>query len=506
MNRLFAGCAADPACDAAYPDLEATFYALVHQLDDSPVTLRPVDAGTGEPFDVVLTGDRLLYAIEQALYRTDFIPLLPLVITDTAAGNYALLTIGYASSFSQGLNSAWGMHYSVRCGEEVPFLTQEVVAQAIEGVRPEIRDVGLALVTQFNLDACEFWGVPPPTAIENDAVVSDIPTLILAGEYDRLRRPTTVRRPRRRCPEAISSSSAASATESCAPSRQRPPVPAAPCSWSARFSMTPWRTPMAAASTTCRRRASQTRCPASRCAAGLNRCSDRGGSHMHHSHFMGTLLAAFLAPTIVWAALTPVGREFRVNTTRSDFESPAVAVDAQGGAVVVWANLLDYNDENLDGVFGQRFDSAGAALGTEFRVSSDAITAGPTVAMAPSGDFVVVWGSDGRVLGRHYDGTGAALGGQFEVLSDNDVSSTPAVAIDSTGGFIVVWEGYELISPTEREPVRVFAQRHDQAGNVLGAAIQVNDDPVNVRGVATYYRGPARWLRHHVATGRTRRR
>src|SRR5262245_46983755 len=126
---------------------------------------------------------------------------------------------------------------------------------------------------------------------------------------------------------------------------------------------------------------------------------------MNQNQFMGTFVAAILAPTIVWAALTPLGSEFRVNRTagRASFGSPAVAVDAQGGSVVVWANVTD-----LDGILGQRFDSAAAPLGTEFRVSSDAITAGPAVALAPAGDFFVVWGSDNRVLGRRYDSTGAA--------------------------------------------------------------------------------------------------
>src|SRR5262245_37749407 len=105
---------------------------------------------------------------------------------------------------------------------------------------------------------------------------------------------------------------------------------------------------------------------------------------MNQILFMGVLLAAFLAPTVVRAALSPVGTAFQVNTTGSGyFESPAVAVDAQGRSVVVWANGENYNATHRDGVFGQRFDSAGAALGTEFRVSTDAISAGPTVAMAP---------------------------------------------------------------------------------------------------------------------------
>src|SRR5262249_51446643 len=37
---LFAGCAKDPACNAAYPQLQQTFYRVVHRLDAAPVTIQ----------------------------------------------------------------------------------------------------------------------------------------------------------------------------------------------------------------------------------------------------------------------------------------------------------------------------------------------------------------------------------------------------------------------------------------------------------------------------------
>jgi pimeloyl-ACP methyl ester carboxylesterase len=154
------------------------------QTPSTPVALRPIDPATGEPFDVVLTGERLLFAMWQALLRTDIIPVLPVLIANSAEGNFGLLTAGYSMLPENFDNQTQGMAYSVWCSEEVPFVTPEVVAQATANVRPEIRDVGLTLVTQFRLDACEFWDVAPLPAFENEPVVSDIPTLILAGEYD----------------------------------------------------------------------------------------------------------------------------------------------------------------------------------------------------------------------------------------------------------------------------------------------------------------------------------
>ena len=183
LDTLFAGCAKDPACNAAFPNLEQTFFDLVDRLNRAPVTLRPKNPMTGEPFTVVVTGDRLLFGIQQALYRRDLIPLLPVVITSAAKGRYSLLTEGIAA-VAVPSTIAWGMNYSIQCGEEAPFITPEILAAATNGVREEVKKVGLAYYTQLTFDVCAFWGSSPPATIENEPVVSDIPTLVLAGEYD----------------------------------------------------------------------------------------------------------------------------------------------------------------------------------------------------------------------------------------------------------------------------------------------------------------------------------
>jgi pimeloyl-ACP methyl ester carboxylesterase len=81
------------------------------------------------------------------------------------------------------------MYYSIACNEEVPFTLPAIVAAANVTVRDEIKTVGLSYVTQLTLDICAFWGSPPPAANENDPVVSDIPALVFAGEYDPITRP-----------------------------------------------------------------------------------------------------------------------------------------------------------------------------------------------------------------------------------------------------------------------------------------------------------------------------
>ena len=51
FEAIFAACAAQPACAAAYPNLEAAFIATVNGLDESPVVVETTDAA-GQPLTV----------------------------------------------------------------------------------------------------------------------------------------------------------------------------------------------------------------------------------------------------------------------------------------------------------------------------------------------------------------------------------------------------------------------------------------------------------------------
>ena len=89
--------------------------------------------------------------------------------------------------------------------------------------------------------------------------------------------------------------------------------------------------------------------------------------------------------------------ETLVNTTTSSNQSaPSVAVDADGDFVVAWQS---YGQEGSDyGVYAQRYDASGAAVGSEFRVNTitSNTQAAPSVAVDADGDFVVAWASSGQ--------------------------------------------------------------------------------------------------------------
>jgi pimeloyl-ACP methyl ester carboxylesterase len=177
LDVLFGACAADPECRAAFPDLEESFYRVIRNLNDNPV---PVSIHSS-PGRVTITGDVLSEGIRMALQNDQTIPLLPMLIDQFDRGNLDVLT-AVADNLLQGDNDDFGMGmgFSVDCFEELSFLDSRSVAAAAAAY-PQIP---LPFSGNRYFSVCPIWDVGRSGSIENEPVHSDIPALILAGQYD----------------------------------------------------------------------------------------------------------------------------------------------------------------------------------------------------------------------------------------------------------------------------------------------------------------------------------
>jgi len=180
-----------------------------------------------------------------------------------------------------------------------------------------------------------------------------------------------------------------------------------------------------------------------------------------------------------------VGAEFQVNTYTTNKQlSASVAADADGDFVVTWSS--DTQDGSQYGVFGQRYTSAGATVGAEFQVNTYTTQqqGGAVVAAAIDGDFVVVWQSDQDgdgygVFGQRYTSAGAAVGAEFQVNTyTTGPQLFPAVAADADGDFVVIWESYSQDGSHQG----VFGRRYTSAGATVGAEFQVNTYTTGIQG------------------------
>jgi hypothetical protein len=189
---------------------------------------------------------------------------------------------------------------------------------------------------------------------------------------------------------------------------------------------------------------------------------------------------------------SPAGTEFQINAyTSYTQDQPAIACAPNGSFLVAWSSAGQ--DGNGYGVFGRRFDASGAPLGTEFQVNSyttedqDA----PNVSADGTGNFIVVWQShnyqDGDsygIFGQRIDASGAALGTEFQINTYTSYSQeAPSVASEPGGGFVVVWSSGQ--EPEAYGYYGIYGQRYDSAGNHAGGEFHVNTTVAGDQG--SYY-------------------
>jgi hypothetical protein len=152
-------------------------------------------------------------------------------------------------------------------------------------------------------------------------------------------------------------------------------------------------------------------------------------------------------------------------------------MDSDGDFVITWeSNGQDGSDW---GIYAQRYSNAGLAQGAEFRVNT--YTTGkqrfPTVAMDSDGDFVITWMSDNQdgdsygIYAQRYNNAGIAQGSEFRVNSfTTDTQSYSSVDMDSDGDFVVTWDSWGQDAGT----IGIYAQRYNNVGVVQGSEFQVN--------------------------------
>jgi len=162
-----------------------------------------------------------------------------------------------------------------------------------------------------------------------------------------------------------------------------------------------------------------------------------------------------------------VGTEMQVNTYTTGVQaSSSAAFETDGGFIVVFHAA----DHGLVGnnILAQRFQSSGAPRGTEFIVNTftTSYQSFPAVAAEAGGDFVVVWasnpqdGSNDGVFGQRFDSSGLPIGADFQVNTYTvNFQTVPSIVTDAAGTFVVTWT-----DASDGNGRGVFLQRFEGGG------------------------------------------
>lgn len=195
----------------------------------------------------------------------------------------------------------------------------------------------------------------------------------------------------------------------------------------------------------------------------------------------GWLVPVFLILAASSAAqMTPVGGELVVaQASGVVHRSPAIAAGQMGNFVVVWQRHAG-GAAGWD-VLARLYDRSGAPLGSEIVVNTttEGCQQAPAVAADSAGNFVVVWQSDGQdgsgwgVFGRRFTPEGVALGGEISITGTTaGDQQSPAVARHPSGSFLVTWQS--VSTPPDGNGWGVFARGFDAAGNAVSPEYLVN--------------------------------
>ena len=179
LEKVFAECREQASCHAAFPELEAEFKQLMELFDDGPVGTFIVNP-QGEQVPVEMYRGDFVYAVRGIIYRSRSLAKLPSLIHQAA-------TSGDIQPFAQmfwqrqvGLRPyvAMGVHFGVYCSEDLPFITDDEVAEFTDDTF-----VGRYLYDQYS-GACKAWEATAVDKTFLDPVQSDVPVLVISGYYD----------------------------------------------------------------------------------------------------------------------------------------------------------------------------------------------------------------------------------------------------------------------------------------------------------------------------------
>ncbi|MBK7894230.1 MAG: alpha/beta fold hydrolase [Candidatus Promineifilaceae bacterium] len=190
FSVFFAGCAADPGCAAAYPNLDEVFAQLVADLNENPIMLEAYNLSDRQYYDALLNGDFMVSLLFQALYSVELTPIMPKLIFDVRDGRTTDLNPLVTNLLFQQEFVSQGMQLSVQCNEEVSFSVPGETQPATTYLYLNDIFEASSVTGQFGFDVCNLWQAGQADPIENMLVNSELPTLILAGEYDPITPPS----------------------------------------------------------------------------------------------------------------------------------------------------------------------------------------------------------------------------------------------------------------------------------------------------------------------------
>ncbi|MBN1218459.1 MAG: alpha/beta fold hydrolase [Anaerolineae bacterium] len=187
LYKLLARCQEDRNCAAAFPNLEKELWQTFDQLNTNPVTITLQNPTSREPYDFLLTGDRLAQWLFAIMYDTHLPGQLPFMLHRIIEGDYSLIE-NVPGFFLPDSSFSLGFQYSIFCSEDAAYNPEDIAAV---GPYPSFQYAAAAMWFGPKILplACQIWDVPTLDNYVDEPVRTTVPTLLLSGEFDHVTPP-----------------------------------------------------------------------------------------------------------------------------------------------------------------------------------------------------------------------------------------------------------------------------------------------------------------------------
>lgn len=156
FDVLFNGCANNTLCNYFYPNLEEIYRDLLINLNTRPIRVTVKHPITGKSYQMRISGNDVTATLFSALYSTPTITRLPSILAEAQAGNYdELAALVFRAKIVGQEYISLGMNVLVNCSDRA-----------------------------LNSSACRQFGAAAPRAAGTGIVKSNLPVLVLEGQYD----------------------------------------------------------------------------------------------------------------------------------------------------------------------------------------------------------------------------------------------------------------------------------------------------------------------------------
>jgi pimeloyl-ACP methyl ester carboxylesterase len=177
LNKLFDGCSNDSLCKTYFPSLKKEFNSLMQKGKKKPFNVA-YTLTDGRQVNLSVSWDAFQTKIRSLMYEPQTLRKIPSIIHQVYRGNWKPFVSLYSEKGRYNDFIAEGLYLSVSCSEDVPFITNKEARRLTKNTF-----MGMYRIKQQQT-ACANWskGKIPDDFLQ--PVNSDIPVLILVGEYD----------------------------------------------------------------------------------------------------------------------------------------------------------------------------------------------------------------------------------------------------------------------------------------------------------------------------------